>query len=572
MSRPSPFIVAGLFAGLAAALSACGDKGSNDSYGGSTKPGTPPAAPAAGAAKPDGGAAAASAGGYGYAAALGDELDRRTGDALKRGRAFLLRKRDEATGAWDPNGPVSAGYSAFGVLALIATTPKESVGGDPTIRRSLEFIRTKQKDDGSIWSNPQFVNYETAVCVAALAGARIAEFGASQAKARDFIANSQIQADEAALSYGGFPYQSKSDPTAPADLSNAQFSATALHEAGLPVDSPVWTRLTAYLAKVQNSSETNTTVVKRMDKDLKAEVEVVSGNDGGAGYGPGMSKSGLVKREDGKLRDALVRQHDVRARRSACCSRASRPTTPALVARRRLDLEVTSPSTAIPASRRPTDPAKNGQQGYYYYLLTMAARWPSTRRRRARRSSSPTPPARRTTGAARSRRSSSPSRRTDGSWLNPVDRWEEGNPLVVTSYAVQALADVSGTPAVATPAPPLRASALLVLLPAAAVASMRGLGGGGAEASFHAIVVGAFAGAVGVAFARPAAAGAMDRARSARRGRRVRPPSAPGARAPEAQRARRSALALGRRDARVGARDARARVALSGSGRRVSAR
>ena len=32
----------------------------------------------------------------------------------------------------------------------------------------------------------------------------------------------------------------------------------------------------------------------------------------------------------------------------------------------------------------------------------------------------------------------------DGSWLNPVDRWEEGNPLVVTSYAMQALAICQG--------------------------------------------------------------------------------------------------------------------------------
>lgn len=442
MSRPSLIRSTSLLGALALGLAACGDKGSDSSASKSAPSSTSGASATSSSGQPSKAARAAGAAGYGYAATLGDALDRQVGDSLQKGRKFLLGKRDEATGSWDPTGPIAAGYTAFGTLALIATTPKESVGADPTIRKALEFLKSKQKDDGSIYSNPQFINYETAVCLAALAGARITEFGGVQGKARDYIVGSQIHADEASLSYGGFPYTSKSDPTAPSDLSNAQFSAAGLHDAGLEADSPVWARLAAYLAKVQNSSEINTTVVKRMDKDLKAEVEVVSGNDGGAGYGPGMSKSGLIKREDGKYE---TRSYGSMTYALVKCLlfagvKASDP---------RVMRAVDWISKHFALDRNPgfetaEDPAKKGQQGYYYYLLTMC--------RALAEYEKVTGKALTVTDAEGKphdwRREASAKlvslQTADGSWKNPVDRWEEGNPLVVSSYAIQALAICQG--------------------------------------------------------------------------------------------------------------------------------
>jgi len=438
-----PYAFAAL-AGLALTLAACGDKDAKkgaspdlsapSGTGGSSQPNKVDATATT--------TVRAGAGGYGYAAALGDELDKQTGEALHKGRTYLLGKRDDATGGWDPTGPVAAGYTAFGALALIATTPKESVSTDPTILKALEFLKSKQKDDGSIWSNAQYVNYETSVALAALAGARVAAMSGVQGKARDFIAASQIHADETALSYGGFPYQSKSDPTAPADLSNAQFAAAGLHEAGLPADNEVWKRLAAYLAKVQNRAETNTTVVKRADKDLKTEVEIVSGNDGGAGYGPGMSKSGLIKRADGKYE---VRSYGSMTYALVKCLlfagvKADDPRVAAAIA-------WASKNFALdrnPGFEHDADAAKKGQQGYYYYLLTMARALAeyekATGKAMTVTDAEGKPHAWRREIAARL----VSLQKADGSWQNPVDRWEEGNPLVVSSYAMQALAICQG--------------------------------------------------------------------------------------------------------------------------------
>jgi squalene-hopene/tetraprenyl-beta-curcumene cyclase len=33
-------------------------------------------------------------------------------------------------------------------------------------------------------------------------------------------------------------------------------------------------------------------------------------------------------------------------------------------------------------------------------------------------------------------------RQADGSWVNPADRWHEGNPVLVTAYAVLALQEM----------------------------------------------------------------------------------------------------------------------------------
>lgn len=437
MSRQSASVVAAFaLVGLSLSLSACGDKDSKPS----TDSKSTPAGTGSAANQPS--KINAAANGYGYAAALGDELDRNVGDSLQKGRKFLLGKRDEETGSWDPKGPVAAGYTAFGALAIIATTPKESVASDPTVLKALEFLKSKQQDDGSIYSNKSFVNYETAVSLAAVAAARVAAFSGVQSKAKDFLVKTQIQDDETNDSYGGFPYQSKSDPTAPADLSNAQFAATGLHDAGLPADSEVWARLTKYLAKVQNRSETNTTVIKRMDKDLKIDVEVVSGNDGGAGYGPGMSKSGLIKRPDGKYE---VRSYGSMTYALLKCLLFAgvKADDPRVVA------AVGWATTHFALDRNPgfetsDDPAKKGQQGYYYYLLTMARALAEFEKATGRALTVNDAEGKAHVWRREIAAKLTSLQKEDGSWQNAVDRWEEGNPLVVTSYAMQALAICQG--------------------------------------------------------------------------------------------------------------------------------
>src|SRR2546423_15601622 len=82
----------------------------------------------------------APAAGYGYAAALGGDLDKAVGESIGKARKFLLSQRDEGSGAFGAKTPIAAGLTALGALALIGTTPRESVANDPTIGGSLDFL------------------------------------------------------------------------------------------------------------------------------------------------------------------------------------------------------------------------------------------------------------------------------------------------------------------------------------------------------------------------------------------------------------------------------------------------
>jgi len=409
-------------------LAACGDKAKE---GGNPSAGAPPKAPAS-----------APAAGYGYAAALGADLDVKVGDAMKSGRKYLLAQKDADSGGWGKP-ELRAGMTAFAALALIGTTARESVGSDPTIGKALELLAAAQKDTGAIHSNPAYTNYETAVAVSAFANARVAKHASVQAKARDFLAASQIADDKASLSYGGFPYTSKSDPSRPADLSNAQFAATAASEAGLPKDHAMWGRLLDYLAKVQNRSEANPIAVKKEDKDVGAEIEIVSGNDGGAAYAPAFSMAGNVKREDGKYAPKSYGSMTYALLKCLLFAGAN-PDDPRVVA------AVAWISKNFTLDRNPgfetaKDPEQAGQQGYFYYLLT-AARALAEYERASGKPLVVTD----ASGKAHDWRKEIAQQLLgrqgqDGAWTNPQSpRWEEGDPVLVTCYALQTLAVCQG--------------------------------------------------------------------------------------------------------------------------------
>ncbi len=408
---------------LALLLAACGD----------TEKKKAPAAP------PSAGGYAAGAGGYGYAAQLGDDLDKKAGDAVKKARAFVLTMRDEESGAFGKGTPIETGFSAFGALALVASTPRKDVATDPLIEKTLAHVAAGQKPNGSIWSNGAYVNYETSVSVSAFAMARNSKFKDAQAKGREFLVQSQVAGDEKSLDYGGFPYKDE-EPNQPLDLSNAQMAADALHDAALPADHVVWKRLLTYTSRVQNRSETNTVDVKRTEDG--AEVEVVSGNDGGAAYAPGVSKAGLSKRSDGKFEP---RSYGSMTYALLKCDLFAglKPGDP------RFDSAWGWITRHFTVDRNPgfeqnENPAKAGMQGYYYYLFTMSRALAELERATGKAASVAD-----ADGKAHDWRRELVAKlvslqKPNGSWANDIERWEEANPLLATAYAMQALAYCQG--------------------------------------------------------------------------------------------------------------------------------
>jgi squalene-hopene/tetraprenyl-beta-curcumene cyclase len=416
---------------VSSGLAACGKDEGGGGGAGDDSP-NPPPKPVAESAD---GAGPGPAGGYGYASTLGADVDRKAGDAIVKGRRWLLSQRDEATGTW---GDGNVGFTALAATAVAGTTEREAVKDDPVVGKALDFLRSKQAEDGSISGNPAFVNYETSAAVLALATAKVAAHAQAQVKARDFLASSQIAGDETSASYGGFPYQSRSDPTRPTDLSNLQFAATALHDADLPKDHEAWKRMRVYLDRVQNRSESNT-----FRTTTKEGETVVAGDDGGGYYAPGVSMAGLAKRADGTLEPKSYGSMTYALLK--CLLFAGVPPTDPRVTAAVSWLERHYTVDRNPGREDAADPEKAGREGYYYYLLTMARAAAEYERATGK----PWRP-RDASGTEREWRKDVASKlaslqQGDGSWVNEgADRWEEGNPVLVTAYALQTLALAQG--------------------------------------------------------------------------------------------------------------------------------
>jgi hypothetical protein len=425
-----------LLLALAGALPGCGkdEGGGPASGGGGASPG-PGSGGSAAKPNPAGGYGASAASGYGYASTLGSEADRKAGDAITKGRRFLLSKRDESTGAWSDG---NVGFTALAATAITGTTAREAVKDDPTVAKALDFLKAAQKEDGSIASNPSFVNYETSAAVLAFATAKLPAYAQTQVKARDFLASSQVAGDEGGASYGGFPYQSKRDPDRPTDLSNLQFAATALHEADLAKDHEVWKRMRVYLDRVQNLSESNT-----FRTTTKEGQTVVSGDDGGGFYAPGVSMADLVKRADGSFEPKSYGSMTYALLK--CLLFAGVPVTDRRVGAAVAWLERNYTVDRNPGRENAEDPEKAGREGYYYYLLTMARAAAEYERATGK----PWRP-KDASGVEHEWRKDLAGKlaslqREDGSWVNEgADRWEEGDPVLVTSYALQTLALAQG--------------------------------------------------------------------------------------------------------------------------------
>ncbi len=180
--------------------------------------------------------------------------------AIRAGLAWLesMQKPD---GTWSDNR-----FPALTALPLWAFAQSDYPNREPIIRKAVAFLVACAKEDGGIYQvlpgrGGGLSTYNTAICLAALHAVQDPSLTPLLLRARRFLAAAQNLED--GPHYGGMGYDAKSDRPY-ADLNNTVWAIEAmrrtetledLRPAGDPRADLNWDALRAYLKKVQNTQD-----------------------------------------------------------------------------------------------------------------------------------------------------------------------------------------------------------------------------------------------------------------------------------------------------------------------------
>ena len=330
--------------------------------------------------------------------------------AVTRGAAYLVKEQGE-DGSW---GKGNAGITSLCIQALLASGKPAS---DPAVKKGIDFLLKSQKPDGGIYGDADLKTYTSSIALSVLVRADPKAYAETIEKAKGYLVKTQWDEEEsidrANPWYGGHGYGKHERP----DLSNTQFFVQAMHDAGVPKDDPLWAKVTVFLSRCQDRSESN-------DKTF------VGRDDGGFVYSPTSkegpeSKAGSVDLPDGGKGLKSYGSMTYAGFKSFMYAHLKRD-----------DPRVTAALEWIRKHWTFDENPDMGQQGLYYYYETAAralSAWGEDKVMDARR--------RTHDWKAELTEAILKRQRPDGSWLNEADRWFEGFGPVTTSYCLNALAE-----------------------------------------------------------------------------------------------------------------------------------
>lgn len=302
-----------------------------------------------------------------------------------------------------------------GVTALVTTALLRNgrAPDDPAVAKSLKYLEGFVQNDGGIYQQGSFHrNYETCLAIMCLAEAnRDRRYDKTIDRAEKFVKQIQWSADEghdlSSMSYGGAGYGKHKRP----DLSNTNFLMDALKSAGAGPDDPAMQAALVFVSRCQNlESQHNTSPHSAKNPDGGFYYTVAAGGSSQAGetetgglrsYGS-MTYAGLKS-----MIYAGVKPDDQRVQ--AAVKWISRNYT---------------------LEQNPN----MGAAGLYYYYHTFAKCLDALGHPLLADEKGEKHDWRRelfTHLAAR--------QQPNGSWVNQNDRWFEGDPNLVTGYALLAL-------------------------------------------------------------------------------------------------------------------------------------
>jgi len=326
----------------------------------------------------------------------------------------FLKQSQEENGSWSgAKSPGITGVALTGLLQSGRVTPDDAAAA-----KALKYVESliNAKDGHIAGQSPrvQLQNYVTSVNVMALKAANSDKYKSVIGDAAEFLKKLQWDEGEGKKTdddfFGGAGYDSKSRP----DMSNTQFFLDALKAAGVPRDDPAFKNALTFVSRSQNlKSEYN-------DRPWAGKI-----NDGSFIYTPAAGGETKADNNDQMLLGYGSMTYAGIKSLIYCGVTKDDP-------RIKKALEWIRKNYTVDAN--PGMPKPIATRGLYYYYHTMAKCLDALGEDVIVDAAGVKHEWRAELTAALAKR-----QRPDGSWLNETDRWMEGDPHLVTGYALMAL-------------------------------------------------------------------------------------------------------------------------------------
>jgi squalene-hopene/tetraprenyl-beta-curcumene cyclase len=341
--------------------------------------------------------------------AVSSAADEPTAGELTAKAVAFLRRRQAEDGSWSGDRK-EPGITAIVVTALLRS--KQVLADEPVVTKALSYLQRFVGADGGLGNS--HANYSTAIALMAFGEAnKGGRFDSIIKGGQDFLKGKQWDEREGKPTtdayYGGAGYGGSSSRP---DLSNTAFLMEALRDTGLPPSDPALQKALLFVSRCQNlKSEFN-------DQPWADKV-----NDGGFIYTAADGGSSVAgKTDDGGLRSyAAMTYAGLKSMIYAGLSQD--------------DPRVKAAYTYIFKNYSVDDNPGLGERGLYYYYQTLAKTLALIGKPTLVDASGKAHDWRSELEAALAKRQNA-----NGSWVNQSDTFMEGDPNLVTAYAILALA------------------------------------------------------------------------------------------------------------------------------------
>jgi squalene-hopene/tetraprenyl-beta-curcumene cyclase len=329
-----------------------------------------------------------------------------------------FRKTQGADGSW--SGKESPGVTGIVVTGLLQTGkvgPK-----DPMIEKALKYIESLiNREAGHIagkGAKVQLQNYVTSINVLALTTANRDSYKTVVKDASKFLRDLQWDEGEGKKKeddfYGGAGYDSKSRP----DLSNTQFFLEALVAAGVPKDDPAFQKALIFVSRCQN-------IKGEYNRDIPWASKIDDGSFIYSAAGGGSTKTQDKPNDDGGLPGYGSMTYAGIKSLIYCGVDKKDP---------RITKAYGWIQKNYTVERNPGMPKARELWGLYYYYHTMAKCLDVLGMDEVVDAQGKHHDWRADITVALAKL-----QKENGSWVNDSDHWMEGDPNVVSGYALMAL-------------------------------------------------------------------------------------------------------------------------------------